>query len=912
MVVIMQTNLIQCIKSGSIYLFLGQRYFYRKNPLIELVEKEYDIAPSERSHDVFFQIREDESYIWIGQRAHLLLPPEHIKIIARLPWNGVLTSSIDAIAKRAFKTSWREVQSYCNAHNPLSGSLSDREKVVFSELFSNIFYDYDDKFSFPKTRREFLHAQTNATTILSKYNEKFISPMAALCIDGYDPNDDWLDIERLLSGLPQIHTGQIHFFGGSLVEYNTMWKDLVQEGIIVEYDDNLTNYLIKSSENGDFDFEELICERSNDKIITVKKKAYYIPVEVHSKISQDAIVLDDRILMSNPAQKDEELQRAKFRQFLYQSGVTPVWEGYERGFSFYREAEVELIKKIEKSIESDINVAPILVEGQAGAGKSVLLAKIAYYFKKQEEHPVLFIPQMNNDIVQDVIRDFCDWIERTAFPRRILIFWDSSTFNDETAKYINLSDLLQSFGKKILIIGSCLTLPERLKKMYRYDSVKLSIILTAREKDSICDVFNKYSGKKIKTKDFDTIDSEGNVFVALYRLLPPSRFNLRRGIIEEGKKNLITMREAMSLVEEDYDNPLLEAFCQAGMLVTNEFKKALLDKSLELQELLEYICIPAQFGLHIPFNLILRCFDSNLSVDIARKIDEVDFFTFMEDKEGEWLLGVRTSLEASLLLKSELSSVDKQIEIIKRIILKVNQNMYSYARHSEMNFLISFLKAIGPNGREPSYYEPYFLEIAKTLKDLRTKKNIWNTRIVLQEAMFIREYAKKNTENNLRIMEEASELLNTAIEEYSGRKNLNTYHLGHLYCEMGANLGAQILVLLQADVIDWKKIKSIYDEQMLALHKAQEVAPESFYPLDICAWTTSAILQKNSSALFSQEIYIAAMFLYDMAGMSSPSLFHLEEYHVRLMAINTAYGDTERSEEELNYLLEKKSGVHDQ
>lgn len=904
----MQPNLVQCIKSGSIYLFLGQYYFYQENPLIKLIEQEYRICAPERGHDVFLQLKEDANFSWITQCANMMLPPERLKTIAQLPWNGVLTSSVDGIMARAFKTSWREVQSYCNARNPLPGSLSSREKMIVSELFSNVFYDYDETFSFPKDQRSFRVACVNATHILSKYREEFISPMAVLFIDGYLPNTDWLNINDLLSGLPQTHKAQIHYFGGSLVECDDLWKDLVEGGIIVEHDDDLATYLLKSSENGVLDFDELICERANDKVITVKKKTYYIPIELYRKISQDAIVLDDNLLIMNPLPRDEELRKAKFRQFLYQSGTSPVWEGYEWGFSFERVAEKHLIERIDKSIDSDINVSPIIIEGQAGAGKSVLLGKIAYYFKKQEELPVLFIPQMNNDIVQETVREFCDWVERTTSPRKILIFWDSSTFNDEIAKYINLSAFLQSLGKKVLIIGTSLPLSAKLKKTYRYDSVKLSVKLALSEKKSICSIFSKYSGKNLSMEELGKIGDANNVFVMVYRFLPPSRFNLRRGIIEEARKNVITMREAISLKEKSYDNPIVEAFYRAGVLVTDEFKNSLMEQKVDLRCLLEYICIPAQFGLYAPLDLILRCFNPTLVMDIARKIDEVDFFTFIEDEEGEWLLGVRTSLEAALLLRSELSNIDKQVEIIKQLILKVNQNMYSYARHSDMSFLISLLKAIGPNGRDSRFYEGYFLEIAKTLERLRVEKHIRDSRVVLQEAMFIREYAKKNIENSLELIIGASELLKEAIEEYRARKNRNNYHLGHMYCELGANFGAQIIKLIQFEKVDWERVKGIYEEQLSILHDAQELSPESFYPLDICAWTVCKILNKNVSVLFSQEVYMAAVFLYDMAAMSSPSLFQLEEYHSRLMEINEAYGNIKESVKEFNCLIEKRSG----
>ena len=68
-------------------------------------------------------------------------------------------------------------------------------------------------------------------------------------------------------------------------------------------------------------------------------------------------------------------------------------------------------------------------------------------------------------------------------------------------------------------------------------------------------------------------------------------------------------------------------------------------------------------------------------------------------------VGIDFLEEAELLLESEISTVEKQVEIIKRIISCVKESMYFDTSHSELNFLVDFLKAIGPNGRKRDVYE---------------------------------------------------------------------------------------------------------------------------------------------------------------------------------------------------------------
>ena len=94
---------------------------------------------------------------------------------------------------------------------------------------------------------------------------------------------------------------------------------------------------------------------------------------------------------------------------------------------------------------------------------------------------------------------------------------------------------------------------------------------------------------------------------------------------------------------------------KAGVFVPNEAN----EEKVALDMLLDYICVPAQFGLMIPLNLVLRCFDSQYSVDIAKKIDELDFFRFIEGVNGEWEVSSRNSLEAEIVINSELSNLTK-------------------------------------------------------------------------------------------------------------------------------------------------------------------------------------------------------------------------------------------------------------
>lgn len=897
----MSDKFISQILHGSIYLLLGQNYFYRKNPLIASVEEEYKIQPHFKSHDVFLELGGNINLQWITNRADFLLPPVHLEAISHIPWNGVLVTAVDGIARRFFSTPWREVQAYYDSKLKPPGSIADRERLIVSELFGEVGYFELSDYTFPTDKISFLKSRTNAITILSMYAIEFANPMTTLIIDGYDIDQDWLDTDILISVIPNIK-GKVHAFGICSKSRNSSWKQYVDEGIIVEHEQTFAAYLAEKELQEELDIEEWSREYANSKLITIHGKAISIPKEVYNEASKDAIVLDDSIFFIENLPKQEE--QDCFRRFLYQSGQRPVWEGYAWNFYFKRVAEEKLYNQIKRQlISNSIDNPPLILEGQAGCGKSVLLGKIAYRIKQEEEYPVLFIPQINSNIDGTKLLNFCNWLEEKSDVKRILILWDASVYNDDISRYVTLNDFLISKGKRILLVGSSLILSSRIKSNYHYKSFRLSVKLEDSEKESICEIFNLYSGRTITFNDFERLGLS-NIFVACYRFLPPSRMNLRHGLVEEGKKNLHTLLDTVVLRDSFIENPFVNAFFEAGYYVKGDFLKESCD-SENLKKIMEYICVPAQFNVNIPFTLLLRCFSSELSISIAEKIDEIDVFSFVETTEGDWIVGTRTSLEAELLLKSEISSMERQIKVIKHIVSCVRESIYFDTSHSEMNFLVEFLRAIGPNGRRREDYKEYFKDIADAIEKLRST-GITNSRIVLQEATLLREYAKEHNQDKIAILKRAQKLLEEEIDDILSDKRITSSQLGRLNCELASNLGAQIIEELINS--NWLLIKELYRKQEKILRSTVDLGTESFHGLDICAWTAKGILSnKNAPRPFQQEIYKNFISLFEIALLSNPSLGDLADYHARLMEISEIYGDLLLTDEEFQILVEKGS-----
>lgn len=897
----MQYNLNERIKSGLIFLLLGQNCFYKENPLLQVISSEYQLGSVGKSHDLYLEIENIDSISWIKNQADLILVPDSLKIISRLPWNGIITSEVDGIIERVFRNNWREVSAIYDSDKKIVGSLTERNRLKISCLFGTVNSELEGA-HLPLTPLEFYKAKSNAVRMLSKYTQDVITPFGTVIIDGYDHKDDWLDLETLLPFVASCKAGQVHYFGGSISKDNPLWKSLVDKKIITEYEQTFAEYLANEEDDGNIDIEELIADKENAKRITVNKKSYSIPKDIYNAISKNAIILDDSILVLDELPEDAE---EDFRHFLYESGNQPVWEGYKWGFYFWRSLEKELNEEIQCQLKKDFNTNPVILSGQAGSGKSVLLGNIAYQMKMECKLPVIYIPQFIRIVSYATILDFCQWIEISCKAERLIIIWDSSCYNDEISKYIELNNYLTSAGRKVLIIGSSLKLSEKVKNEYIFENVEMNTAIDERERQSICSIFNKFSGEHIDESKIESI-GESNIFVACYRLLPPSRLRLRKGIIDEAKKNRATLQEALH-IEIDEENVFTCALMKAGVYISKNKDK----ESVNIEKLVDYVCVPAQFGITIPFNLILRCFNNQYSINIAEKLDEIDFFRFIEGIDGEWEISVRNSLEAEIVAKSELSSIEKQVDIIIKMIEEI-KDLDDYISHnSEMDFLIDLLKAVGPNGLKSEEYSSFYLKIADTLGKIR-EEGIWDSRTILQESLLLREYAK-NLDDQVEkspIILLAKDLVKDEIERLKKQRGNNRPHIGRLYCELGANIGSQIIECLWGEHTDKADILEKYQDLIEILQNARNNLPDSFYPLDICAWASLGILQQdNIQKKIKAEVYAENMSFFEQAELTYPDFCDIPEYSARLLQINDSFGNKDLSESLFNKLNEMDSGT---
>ncbi|WP_285278193.1 hypothetical protein, partial [Klebsiella pneumoniae] len=107
------------------------------------------------------------------------------------------------------------------------------------------------------------------------------------------------------------------------------------------------------------------------------------------------------------------------------------------------------------------------------------------------------------------------------------------------------------------------------------------------------------------------------------------------------------------------------------------------------------------------------------------------------DAEGhEYFIHPRLRLEAELICRRRLSERSKEIGYLLQLIKSVRYS--STDRRSEITFILDLLIKMQKEGPRKNAYQDGYLDVANALTELRTKHNIIDASLMLQESVFRR------------------------------------------------------------------------------------------------------------------------------------------------------------------------------
>lgn len=847
-------KLYQQLNQGPAVLLLGQRYLQLEtgeDAFLSEILRKYSQTPLQ-SVD-YFQIFNtnaqdsvEASLAWMQERSGRLSVPRWLITVADYPWSAVYTSAIDTIWTRAFRKEWRSIQ-------PLFEEKFDppdprnRTNLHCTFLFGNVGRAEATERP-PLTRYELLSRKQVAVALARRLPE-ILTPFGVLLIEGYGGERDWLQPDDLFPILDQLTQEQVHLFSVTDdIKSHPYIDELTRRGKLILHFESLASCLSRGAASGFIRLGLSQDDQEHGHRITISDRATNVPLSIWNQISKSAIVLDDTVLLP-PSRLSEERRYIEYRNFLSDSGIRPIWPGYQRGFAFHRLYEKEMLRKVDEALNTGGRYnSPLILHGQTGTGKTVALGSIALTIRKRKQIPVLFIERKSQRPISSDIDQFCKWAEDQG-AKSVLIVWDGMV---DFELYKDLLQYLFSRGRKVVVVGSSY-FQDRKNKSPNY--IEATATLTPKELRDFEAYLNKFDPALNQFIRINERQLDQTFLVALYRLLPPTRNLLRSGVVREVG---YAEQEIKQKVERSVVKPTITtlglALLNANIITEQDSLR--LDETHEvagesitkLEELIGLIMVPGRFGLKVPIELLLRALNRGAVENFAELFKGVDIFRWYEDVSGNIFVGPRHALEAQLLSQARLGGPHAEVEYAKHLLLEVRDSS-EFSTEPDIQFAVDLVRSVGPNSPVATYFAPYFREISEALTQLRTERGVQNPRLMLQEASLLREYVVKNSKagkppsDTVECLEKAETVLREAFELLRGRRasKLQSYVL----VELASTLGSKTLYLLNHTSLDREAALELYKEIRELVLQARAIDPEGYYPIDVFTWTTIALIEAD-------------------------------------------------------------------
>lgn len=905
------------LNDGPALLLLGQDYLKIESGydlfLNEILNANSDINRERHYYDELFGLnlntKLEKSLEMLNNISDRIGVPKWLEIVSEYQWNNVYTSAIDTIWTKAFKKEYRKLSKiYDEKYYPIDPR--NRTDLHCTFLFGCVDRTGDLEYP-PLSKRELIKKHQKSISFITRLPE-IITPFGTLVIEGYEGERDWLKPEDIYPVIDELGTGQVYIFSATEnMKKNEYLKELVDCNKLILISESLSSYLRKGLDLGYINTKNSINVDINHKQIQINNQFKSLPISIYNRVSKSSIIIDDSMLIRSGKVSIETKYR-DFRNFLSQSSLISLWEGYKSGFAFQREFEKELYQKIEIKLNTNtLQKDPIILYGQTGTGKTIALGNIAYKIKKEGKYPVIFIERKSHRPNFNELDAFCKWAEDNG-ANTTLIIWDGMA---ELEQYNTLLRNLVSGGRKIVLVGSIYNNGIRAKGDFicaPAQMMELEVSCFLEFLKSIDDkLSNIFSSKDIKGTEF---------LVALYRLLPASRVKIKEGITQEfdcAEKELDRMVKKGDVIPE-FNNLLSIALWNAGLISSdNIFTVGLTNNEKDgslFSEVLGYIMVPGRFGLQVPLELLIRTLGKEYIENFIQFINTVDIFRWNEDKMGNISIGPRHSLEAKLYVQSRLRGPSLEVKYAKELISNIKDDSEVYDG-IEIQFAVDLLKSIGSNGETGDYFLDFFEVLSNMLRELHEKRSISNPRLMLQEANLLREYVVKKSKYgnapklSIELLNKAEDTLKYALIVLDTDER-NKYFKSKILVELASILGTKATHILNSNSENKESAFAVFSNARDLFFKARSLEPENYLPIDIMSWLTQNFLESNSLDKKTRfEVEVDIMHIFDLGEDYEFTSQQQEAFLTRKMTIMNIIGKEEFSDDAFKLLDDSGSSA---
>lgn len=876
------------------FLFLGQDYLKLENgidPFLTSVVSKY-MSPSEGAstivsyNDLVHNCKfgdEVSARSWISETSRRLVAPQWLEIVAKIPWSGVYSSAIDTQLMRAFRTEWRDVQPIFSKKFAPQDSRS-RRNLHLTYLFGCVERDEEDERA-PLNQMDLIRRSAECTILLSRLSEQ-VTPLGLLLIDGYRPSSDWLGSKEMATVLLSLESGQVHLFSASKeVRDDPLIRHLEQSGKLSLYEQSLATVLNQGYSIGLLNFNVKHELRKDGHFLTLDDKKIEIPDHIWSQTCRSAIVLEDQTLEPQTLQSPER-RYVSFRNFLADSGTRPIWSAHTAGFALARDFEEDLLKLVHLRLRSrSSSNDPIVLHGQTGTGKSVALASLAYRIRSEGKCAVLFIERRPQGPVAADLDQFCKWADDAGFASTVLI-WDGMAYIEQ---YTSLLKNLIGRGRNVILVGSTY-------KLEAAEANQRSLVLAppnltnneSKRFSALLSQFEPTLGERLGEL---LGKNDATFLVALYRLLPDTRSQVKYGLHREASAAEVSIKQRAGKLEPEFDGGILAAaFQRAGVFkeipILPEATKKIGNETLTpTEELVGLIMVPGKFGLKVPVELVMRTLGRAGVANFHKIFDSIDIFRWNSDNQGNIFLEARHPLEAKLICQVRLGGPRLEVEFAKRLLIEVTESE-GRVENTQIQFAADLLRNLGPNGPERKLYAPFYEELASCLASLRLQRGVENPRIMLQEATLLRESVvaqayESSAEDRFHLLDRAVDTLKRALvlvpSESRGAGRLRAM----LLVELASTYGTKVRELMREGRPSSEMMDNFSEAKRYA-YQARTLQPEDFFPIDVISWSTKDLLVSGKMDETERlEVIVDLLGLFESCDQESMSMRDKEIFNRR-------------------------------
>ncbi|WP_228542997.1 hypothetical protein [Micromonospora sp. S-DT3-3-22] len=759
-------------------------------------------------------------------------------------WSGIYTTRTDPAVPAQFRTAWRTVM-------PLGAmsSTPSRSQTQLEVRFLLGGQDLPESERPPINPLQIADARMRCVQELMRLVTETVTPRGTVVIEGWAPGDD-LAVTDLVPALRALGPGQVHLFTGRPWVGDPFVSSLVSAGQLVLHSESLDDAISRLAETGALTVGSPVGPaRGSQHVIAIGDGFVEIDIHTWNQIRRSARPVDLELL-TPPVLSSEAARYQEFRRFAGATEGSPQWRGIAAGMNIRRDFESDLAEKVAEALKEPDLLAPLVLLGQTATGKSVALAALAVELARSGEWAVLHQSRRTVRPSLDDIDMYATWAEKHGAKATVLV-WDGMVDPDE---YAALLRQLRSRGRKVLIVGSGYAARNSSSL-----SVNAPAELTENELKQLLASLKSF-GIEVRAPKA-ALDTSFLAF--LYHALPDSHFNLTSGLAremraaEKGMEKLVRERGRQASQGERL-TAMAAAFHAAGFALGNMLpgpaadEKPLIEQTFgerrSIQQVTALVLVATRHGVPVPIDLVLRILGREGARNILEVLNSFDIIRDIEDDNGEYLLTVRSHLEAELLAQHEIS-LEVEIEIITEVIRQLRVNEGYTAGADEVAFVVSLLERLSPKLHD-NRYKPHYGEISEALADRRAETGRLHPRLVLQESLFVRgfvhwrqERGDGTSEERIAELEYNRDLLEEVLADSSVKGMMRLT----LTVELASTLGAIIHeISKQPEAAATAGIISQLDDILRAVLQAHAIDPGNPYPIDVLAWSTQDAIKTES------------------------------------------------------------------